>query len=481
MSSLLALFLLFCFGVLLLSIVFSKQEFPGKRSLMFAFALPVSFGVVSLMMFLSYLIVNQNGYSLCLSLMGLLSLCLLITHPPDVMACRSGMTEIRTKASSTKKQLSELKPMLLMQIICGFVLVYCIAHFWQYFWTEAAKNPFGGWDGRYFWNLKARFYFRVPHEWRQMFSHYLGDWSHPDYPLMLPGIVAWGWLFRGYEQLTWPLTVGLTYTLSLFILVFWYLHKNTNAMTACLGAAFMTSVYMFYFWSTTQYADIPLALYFTAASLFLITALRSNVVNLFFLSGLSAGFAVWTKDEGYFFLIFITLLLVLTVVKKPDLPTQQKKSILVLFSYGALIPVICSLFIKLVLSETGGQYAGSGRGISDFMQLLFGDPNKTKFIGLAFGLFAINLKQWNGLWILFAVVSLLGGKRAFQNYRWINFILVFMILGGYFFIMHITPHDLRFQISSALMRIMSHAAPLAVIFTFEAIGLKINAMARDRD
>lgn len=472
MSIFLALLIQFIFGTLVLSIAFANQEFRGKRSLMFVFAFPAGFGITSLLMFLSYLLVNQNGYSLCLSLMGLICLFLLIIHPPDITACRAGIKHIRCKTGETTNCLLHAKILQIVQLGAALLLIYALLNFWQFFWTEALKNPYGGWDGRYFWNLKARFYFRDPGEWKQMFSPLLDAWSHPDYPLMLPGIVAWGWLFRGYEQLTWPLTVGLIYTLSLFALVFWYLYKNTNFLCAAVATAFMTSVYMFYYWSTTHYADIPLALYLTASAVFLITALRHQITNLFFLSGLCAGLSVWTKDEGYFFVIFISCVLLLTLLKDKS-TTHYKRERFLLFCYGCLIPVLCSLLIKTFLTETGGQYAGSGRGLADFMHGLFGDFEKTRFIALAFGVFLVNFQQWNGLWILFGLAVLFAGRKGFSNYRWVSFSLVLMMLGGYFVILHITPHDLRFQISSALMRIMSHAAPLALIFTFESIGARM--------
>lgn len=473
MSSILGLTLQFLFGMLILSITFANQEFRGKRSLMFVFAFPAGFGITSLLMFLSYLLVNRNGYSLCLSLMGLICLFLLIIHPPDITACRAGIRHIRIKTGETTHCLLDGRIMHIIQAFAAIFLIYSLLNFWDFFWTEAVKNPYGGWDGRYFWNLKARFYFRDPGEWRQMFSPLLDSWSHPDYPLMLPGIVAWGWLFRGFEQLTWPLVVGLVYTLSLFSLVFWYLYKNANFLCAAIATGFMTSVYMFYYWSTTHYADIPLALYMTASAVFLITALRGQITNLFFLSGLCAGLSVWTKDEGYFFLIFITIIFILILLRSSGLDNSKRKERFLLFVYGALIPVLCSLLIKTFLTETGGQYAGSGRSFGDFVSLIFAEPEKTRFIALAFGVFAVNFQQWNGLWILFLIATLIAGRKGFSNYRWVSFALTLMILGGYFVILHITPHDLRFQISSALMRIMSHAAPLAVIFTFESIGTKL--------
>ena len=54
------------------------------------------------------------------------------------------------------------------------------------------KEPHGRWDAWLIWNMHARFLFRGGDHWRDAFASGL-DWSHWDYPLLLPLAIARSW------------------------------------------------------------------------------------------------------------------------------------------------------------------------------------------------------------------------------------------------------------------------------------------------
>ena len=61
-------------------------------------------------------------------------------------------------------------------------------------------HPHGdGWDAFAIWNLHARFLFRGGPHWRDAFTPLL-PWSHPDYPLLLPGAIAHFWTYLGHDD-----------------------------------------------------------------------------------------------------------------------------------------------------------------------------------------------------------------------------------------------------------------------------------------
>jgi hypothetical protein len=198
--------------------------------------------------------------------------------------------------------------------------------------------------------------------------------------------------------------------------------------------------------------------------------MRLQEKRLCLLAGLLTGLAVWTKDEGWFFSIWMFLTMAAVAWRSRRLEASFKTGMFLFFLLGWAAPALCSLYLKTCLGTTGGQYAGSGRSLSDFLFLLFGSPKKTQIIAAVFLLFAVDYKQWNGLWILFTAAAILGGRRGFSAYRAVYFALVLLMWSGYFVILHITPLDLRFQIETALLRIMSHASGLAVIFMMEAFA-----------
>ena len=71
------------------------------------------------------------------------------------------------------------------------------------------KEPHGRWDAWLIWNMHARFLFRGGDHWRDAFASGL-DWSHWDYPLLLPLSIARGWTYAGGEMHSSPGGHGLS-------------------------------------------------------------------------------------------------------------------------------------------------------------------------------------------------------------------------------------------------------------------------------
>ena len=65
------------------------------------------------------------------------------------------------------------------------------------------KEPHGRWDAWLIWNMHARFLYRGGDHWREAFASGL-DWSHWDYPLLLPLSIARGWTYTGGEEHSSP-------------------------------------------------------------------------------------------------------------------------------------------------------------------------------------------------------------------------------------------------------------------------------------
>lgn len=470
-------------GALSAAFLLGTAKIPARSGLILALAFPLGAGLVSLILFFSFMIAQANGPLLSLILTGLLTAALTLFFWPP--APSQMLTHFAKQTQDLPRKIlgfifrpftpgggtpGEKKARLLELALFALLLaVFC--HYLFYFWGQITWNPLGGWDARYFWKLKARFYFRDPAEWMGMFSPLPGAWSHPDYPLMLPGAFAWSWFVTGRETFVGPAIVSLGFSLSLAGLVFWYLSTHTSRAAACAAAAFLMNISMWRFWSTTLYADLPLTFFITASGLFAVLGLRNRNARFFLAAGIFAGLGLWTKDEGLFFLVWLGLILMLASLKSGR-PAEILRGRLIPCLLGAVLPLAAVILIKGFLGTTGGQYLGSGRSIADFAALLFGNFEKTKLIAAVFGIFAVNHAQWNGLWILTAVCAALCGRRGFGDYRWVFLALALMIWAGYFVILHVTPYDLKFQIETALLRIMSHAMGLALIFSAESVFFK---------
>ena len=73
------------------------------------------------------------------------------------------------------------------------------------------SKPHGDWDAWAIWNLRARFLVRAGEFWRDAFSSQIA-WSHPDYPLLVPGTIALIWTLAHSESMLVAAAVGVFFT-----------------------------------------------------------------------------------------------------------------------------------------------------------------------------------------------------------------------------------------------------------------------------
>jgi len=253
-------------------------------------------------------------------------------------------------------------------------------------------------------------------------------------------------------------------------LVVWYLGSRGSWISGFLAGSFLLNIHAYRFWSTTQYADIPLCFFFTAAVILLVCALRYREDHLFLLSGLLTGISTWTKNEGLFFTTWILFILVCILTRNQTRTPNQKWKPLFFFVFGLVVALSATTFAKMALGLQGGEYLGSGRSLNDYITALFNNVLKTQFIASSFLVFKMNYEQWNGLWILFFLTLFFCGKQGYQNYRWVFPMIIFLTEIGYFIVLHWAPDEIKHQISVSLLRLMMHIAAIAIIYSFESLG-----------
>jgi hypothetical protein len=164
-------------------------------------------------------------------------------------------------------------------------------------------KPHGEWDAWAIWNMRARFLFRGGEFWRDAFSNQL-DWSHPDYPLLLPGIVAMCWTFARAESTLASTAAAFLFTFGVAGVLISTLGILRGKMQALIAGTLLLGGVSLIASGANQYADVPLS-YFILTTLGLLCLQDRYPDDLRFsvLAGLTAGFAAWTKNEGTFFLV----------------------------------------------------------------------------------------------------------------------------------------------------------------------------------
>ena len=468
-------------GYFALTTLLRSVPIRHKNLFLTAASLPTGFGICSVILFISLWIIPSHAKLISISasigatltLGGFFLLERLRTGQPHMVPYSLPGPKILFQ-----KFLSNIprnKEAILKLAVRSVSILIFLAALWaiiQFFTLSVSTNITGGWDARYMWSLKAKFMFRSPVDWQTMFSQKL-LWTHPDYPLLWPGTLAWGWNCLGQESLLWPPWASLCFYISCALILVWYLTAHVSLVTGCLSGTFFLLLTPPLFWSIHQYADIPVTFFMTASGLMLITALRSGQARLFWLSGLMAGFAAWTKNEGVLFLLWTGILLGGLKVLKKRAPSVTLSS-LKAFLGGVFLPLLWILAFKIFLGKTG-DYFGSERSAQDYLTLVFLGLKSGPMILQAFWNQMSGFPAWKGLWSFFFLACfVLPFKKRTNGYEGLLLALIFLINLDYILAFLTTPNDLKWHLQTALERLLIHTAPLALAFSFETLTFRRN-------
>jgi len=213
------------------------------------------------------------------------------------------------------------------------------------FVVHSLENPHGEWDAWSIWNLKARFLFRGGERWKNVLSTQIPN-SHPDYPLLLPSAVAMCWTLARGESIGAPIAVAFLFTLGacgLLISSVGILRGKTQALVAGIVLLATSSFIQL---GALQYADVPMSFYILATLALLCLQDRfPGDLRFSIAAGLTAGFAPWTKNEGWLFLAAVLLARLIAILRfdrRVVLATQFLR-----FAAAALPSVALTAFFKL--------------------------------------------------------------------------------------------------------------------------------------
>ncbi len=169
-------------------------------------------------------------------------------------------------------------------------------------------QPWGGWDGWAIWNLHAKQLLTSELDFIQNSSM---DWSHPDYPLAIPGLIAL--LHRG-NSLS-PEISALVHV-CIWIVFQWTLYGILKSLKIPKLAQWLILICLLMDPHTlvkagSQMADVSIALVILITIGFYLELLKKRDKDrdylAFFWLGMIASFPIWIKNEGFVFFTVFTL------------------------------------------------------------------------------------------------------------------------------------------------------------------------------
>ena len=344
------------------------------------------------------------------------------------------------------------------------------------------KEPHGRWDAWLIWNMHARFLYRGGDLWREAFAGGL-DWSHWDYPLLLPLSIARGWTYAGGEGILFPAALGIIFTLLTLGLLAAALALLRDRTQGYLAAMILMGTPFFITMGTAQFADVPFAFFALAALVMLFVTGRSpESPGPLILAGVAAGLSAWTKNEGLLFALIVALILAGTAARAGGWRRAFKRG--GWFLAGALPVLIIVIDFKTRLAPTNDIMAGVGLA-AIWDKLLdwgrYAAIAKAFFVtGISFTQGAIDVRVGMTLApgavsvLLLAVYLGLTGIGIAEKERGPLLqaaAILALTLTGYFFVYVVTPLDLYWHLVTSLNRLFLQLWPGAIFVAFLAAGI----------
>jgi hypothetical protein len=438
----------------LLGVAFVRVLWPAPVSMSWRSLLEASLGVGIGLGTCSCL------YFLWLALAGPRMLGLVVVELVIIAAMiAAGIAAARRQRTAESAAPSARTPVWLTLVFLAVAVIAVLV-----FLLSTLANPDGGWDAFAIWNLRARFLSRGGEWWRDAFSAKL-PWAHPDYPLLVPAVVAMSWAISGGDSALGPISVGFLFlaaTAGVLIATLALLRGRTQALIAGI---LLLSTGTFTVLGGYQYADVPLASYILATlALLSLRDQYSSAPALSVLAGAMAGFAAWTKNEGLLFVVAVILARSFSLIRFEGRQPAARQ----MLAFGAgLIPVIAVLAVfkrgyapanDLIASHAGNSIGGN---LLDFWRYVA--------VLSAFGKEAISLGGFFVpiILVLAAYLYLVKSRTEPRLSVTVSTLVltIGLMLAGDFGVYQLLSYSLQFQLTTSLDRVLLQLWP-AVVFAF---------------
>lgn len=356
-------------------------------------------------------------------------------------------------------------------VVAALVLVAAAAAVVQ--GANGLLNPHGNWDAYAIWNLHARFIFRDPA--RGLL--YLGgnmEWTHPEYPLLLPCLVARGWTLNGGESQLVPWLLGVVQLLSVAVLLYWQLgfKRGGSKLESRLSLLALLGTPMVLHSTSSQYADMVLACFVLVAATAFMNWLETEEPRWLALAGAAAGFGACTKLEGYMLVAALTVTcLVVALTRRTRRPVLPALTWLV----SGLGPGLgAELLFRLTASSR--LPAKPEFGLTQVLTRL-SQPGRYLTTGSRLAAEPLNLRQWSMVPMLVLVYPLASGlaRGRRRGAAAGTYGLLLLVLALYFGIYIAMPGDLDWYLNMSLDRLMLHCFPTFILASLSLGGRAFSA------
>lgn len=382
----------------------------------------------------------------------------------------------RMNAADTPQTGKTTLEKILLSAFFAELAVFCGAFLFAFL-----KEPHGRWDAWLIWNMHARFLARAGEAWQSVFTLPM-DWSHWDYPLLLPLSIVRAWKYTGGESISIPAFFAFLFTLLTAGLLLFSVARLKNLAGGLAASMLLIATPFFILMGISQFADVPFSFFIlaTVVLLFLPGLETEKYSGPLIMAGVSAALAAWTKNEGILFFTVTAFVLFSAGALR-----QNKKEAAVRtgwFLAGALPVLLCVIYFKLKLAPPNDLTTGFAAGESTLSKLA--DPGRYAVIFKDFFMTAFNftrgpvdLRTGGGLhpglvnillpiaWVWFMGIS---RDPKMHPGIWNTAAILLLMLAGYFTVYLLTPLPLEYHLATSLNRLYLQLWPSFIFLFFMA-------------
>jgi len=264
-----------------------------------------------------------------------------------------------------------------------------------FFVEHTVRYPDGGWDAWGIWNLRARFLARGGEGFRSAFSADLLFWAHVDYPLLLPGIVAQGFVLAGAEPTWLPAAVAYGFAALAAAVPSAALRGLRGPGWAALAAVAVLATPCFVGFAANQQADVPIGAFLAGTFALSAFAIERGSRRELAVAGFCASLAAWTKNEGLVYLVALGAALL--AVRWA--PFAQRVRAALRYACGALPVLVLLAWFKLRVAHANDLLSNAS------LDALLDTSRWAALVG-ALARRLVFFQNW-ALWLLAALLMLL--------------------------------------------------------------------------
>ena len=394
------------FGLVLINLILPRTRFYWLEFLVIGYGLG-AFVITWLMFILSWLGLNLSTILNILFILLAASLILIFKRCRQMMVQQEKMN--LTLPTNWLKKLIVI--ILVLIIILKLFLVF----------SGSYLRPIIQYDALATWSLKAKIFWSNNKIIFDQTNPYFLGYHLPGYPLHLPLLEVWqastfGRWHDGVIKIIFPI-----YYLGLLVLLGANLRRQSSLLKTIVFVFFLASLPLLIYHSRHDYADLILAFYLLATTVYTWRAIKEGNYNYGILASIFAVTSAWTKNEGFF------LALIIIFSGLVYLLAQRKLRFRFLIPVSIFIILLLPWLIFKIYHHLGWENFGSN------FQLIF-QPAVLKNI---FNTLTSTI-NWNIWWLVFVLGLAVNWRRVFAREN--LFLVVIGSLIFYLFLYVFTPN-----------------------------------------